>query len=110
MKTVDANDPRTPSVQIADDLRDRIGDGEFARDERLPSIRELAKQYGVAPMTAQRALERLREDRCAWSNGRGYFVGEGPPADSPDLAERVQDLEAEVRELRSRVATLESSK
>lgn len=109
MKTVDANDPRTPSAQIADDLRERIDKGEFAEDARLPSIRELAGQYGVAQMTAQGALQRLRDERRAWSNGRGYFVGEGPAADSPNLAERVQDLEAEVRELRSRIATLESS-
>ena len=48
-----ADDPRAPSVQIADDLRSRIEGGEFAPGAKLPSIRELASQYGVAPMTAQ---------------------------------------------------------
>jgi GntR family transcriptional regulator len=107
MTTVKADDPRTPSVQIADDLRSRIEGGEFAPGAKLPSIRELASQYGVAPMTAQGALQRLREERRVYTSGRGHFVGE--PSNSPNLAERLQEVEAEVRELRSRVETLESA-
>lgn len=109
MRTVEANDPRTPSVQIADDLRARIDGGEFAAGARLPSIRELATQYGVAPMTAQGALQRLREERRVYSSGRGHFVGEGPAGDdSPTLADQLEEIQAEVRELRSRVAALEA--
>jgi GntR family transcriptional regulator len=107
MRTVEANDPRTPSVQIADDLRSRIEGGEFDPGAKLPSIRDLASQYGVAPMTAQGALQRLRDERRVYSSGRGHFVGE--PGDSPSLAERLREVEAEVRELRSRVETLESA-
>lgn len=102
-----ADDPRAPSVQIADDLRSRIEGGEFAPGAKLPSIRELASQYGVAPMTAQGALQRLRDERRVYSSGRGHFVGE--PGDSPNFAERLQEVEAEVRELRSRIETLESA-
>jgi DNA-binding GntR family transcriptional regulator len=108
MRTVEANDPRTPSVQIADDLRSRIEGGEFDPGAKLPSIRDLASQYGVAPMTAQGALQRLRDERRVYSSGRGHFVGE--PSDSPSLAERLRGVEAEVRELRSRVETLESAR
>ena len=104
---MEANDPRAPSVQIADDLRSRIESGEFAPDAKLPSIRDLASEYGVAPMTAQGALQRLREERRVYSSGRGHFVGE--PGNSPSLAERLQEVEAEVRELRSRIETLESA-
>jgi GntR family transcriptional regulator len=107
MKTVEANDPRTPSVQIADDLRSRIDAGEFALGEKLPSIRDLASQYGVAAMTAQGALQRLRDERRVYSSGRGHFVGE--PGNSTDLAERLREVEAEVRALRSRIEILESA-
>ena len=107
MKTVEANDPRTPSVQIADDLRSRIDAGEFAPGAKLPSIRDLASQYGVAPMTAQGALQRLRDERRVYSSGRGHFVG--APGNSTDLAERLREVEAEVRELRSRIEILESA-
>ena len=106
---MEANDPRPPSVQIADDLRSRIEGGEFAPGAKLPSIRDLATQYGVAPMTAQGALQRLREERRVYSSGRGHFVGEGASDNSPSLAERLQEVEAEVRELRSRIETLESA-
>jgi DNA-binding GntR family transcriptional regulator len=107
MRTVKADDPRAPSVQIADDLRSRIEDGEFAPGAKLPSIRELASQYGVAPMTAQGALQRLREELRVYSSGRGHFVGE--PGSSPSLAERLREVEEEVRKLRSRIETLESA-
>lgn len=104
---MEANDPRTPSVQIADDLRRRIEDGEFGPNAKLPSIRDLASQYRVATMTAQGALQRLRDEGRAYSSGRGHFVGD--PDNSPSLAERLREVEAEVRELRSRIETLESA-
>lgn len=106
MRTVEANDPRPPSVQIADDLRSQIDSGELAPGTKLPSGRVLASQYGVALMTAQAALQRLRDERRAYATGRGYFVGE--PDEPPSIADRLQEVEAEVRELRSRIETLES--
>jgi DNA-binding GntR family transcriptional regulator len=109
MKTVQANDPRPASVQIADDLRSRIEGGEFAPGAKLPSIRELAAGYGVASMTAQAALQRLRDERLAYSSGRGHFVGAGPSGNSQDLAKRLEELETEVRDLRSRVESIESA-
>src|SRR5215472_11612735 len=109
MRTVQTDDPRPASVQIADDLRSRIEGGEFAPGAKLPSIRELAAQYGVASMTAQGALQRLREEQRVYSSGRGHFVGEGPADNSLSLAERLGEVEAEVRELRSRIETLESA-
>jgi GntR family transcriptional regulator len=109
MRTVEANDPRPASVQIADDLRARIEGGEFASGAKLPSIRDLATEYGVASMTAQGALQRLRDQRLAYSTGRGHFVGKAPADNSSDLAKRLEEVEAELRELRSRVETLESA-
>lgn len=109
MTTVQANDPRPASVQIADDLRSRIERGEFAPGAKLPSIRDLATEYGVASMTAQGALQRLRDERRVYSSGRGHFVGEGSAGSPQDLAKRLEEIEAEVRELRSRIESLESA-
>ena len=106
---MEANDPRPASVQIADDLRARIEGGEFAPGAKLPSIRDLATEDGVASMTAQGALQRLRDQRLAYSTGRGHFVGEAPADTSSDLAKRLEEVESELRELRSRVETLESA-
>jgi GntR family transcriptional regulator len=106
MRTVQANDPRTPSVQIADDLRSQIESGELPQGTKLPSGRALASEYGVALMTAQAALQRLRDEHLVYSTARGYFVGESDG--SPSFANRLQEVEAEVRELRSRVESLEA--
>ena len=108
MRSVETNDPRTPSVQISDALRSQIESGDLVSGQKLPSSRSLAQQYGVALMTAQNALQRLRDEGLVYSTSRGYFVG--TPNDSPSVADRLQEVEAEVRELRSRIETLESGR
>lgn len=114
MRPVEDDDPRSPSVQIADDLRAQIAEGELAPGTRLLSGRALARQYGVALMTVQTALRRLRDEGHVYSTGRGYFVrdpDQAPSVDGPDgVARRLDALEAEVRELRTRMETLESDR
>lgn len=46
-------------MQLADDLAARIASGEFRPGSRLPGRTRLAAQYGVAEMTARRAVEEL---------------------------------------------------
>lgn len=109
------NDPRPPYVQVADDLRTAIATGRYSPGERLPSGRDLAKEYGVAPMTLQRALSTLAAEQLIATYGtRGTFVR--PPADASDpetlptltgLAEEVRDLRETVSALEGRLAHLE---
>lgn len=110
-----ADDPRPPSVQIADDLREQIRDGRLAEGARLPSGRALAQQYGVALMTAQSAVQRLRDEGLVFSGTRGYFVGkpDSPAAIKSDpaymrLAEELEATKARLRQLEERVAALEA--
>jgi DNA-binding GntR family transcriptional regulator len=110
MRTVQANDPRPKLVQVAEDLRARIEAGEFAPGAKLPSIRQLTDEYSVTQTTANEALKRLRAEGLAVaSGGRGHFVAEVQPDRAPTLDDRLEAIEAEVRELRSRVASLESA-
>lgn len=61
--------------RVLDSLRERIKLGEFDDDPKLPSHTELAKAYGVAPMTVRHALSRLEEEGLiARMQGRGTFV------------------------------------
>jgi DNA-binding transcriptional regulator YhcF (GntR family) len=63
-------------------LRDRIARGELAPGARLSSHRELAAEFGVAPLTVRQVLGEL-EDQGLVSRqvGRGTFVRqEGAPA------------------------------
>lgn len=106
---MEANDPRPKLVQVAEDLRARIESGEFATGAKLPSIRELAAEYGVTQTTANEALKRLKAEGLAIASERGHFVAEAQPDHTATLADRLRAVEAEVRELRSRVASLEAS-
>lgn len=60
-------------LQLAALLREQINSGELAR--RVPSVKTLTEQYGIAQGTAERALAVLREEGLIRSRqGRGHFV------------------------------------
>jgi DNA-binding transcriptional regulator YhcF (GntR family) len=70
--------PRGIYQQIADQMRDRILQGEWPEGERIPSIRELATDIGVNPNTVTKTYQALTElDVIETQRGRGYFVAAG---------------------------------
>ncbi|WP_432104880.1 GntR family transcriptional regulator [Streptomyces sp. bgisy091] len=48
-------------VQVADQVEAEIRGGRLPYGARLPNERDLGSQYGVAPGTARRAVQELRE-------------------------------------------------
>ena len=69
------SEPRSIYLQIADQIRDRILQGEWEAGERIPSIRELAIELGVNPNTVTRSYQALLDwGIVANQRGRGYFV------------------------------------
>jgi DNA-binding GntR family transcriptional regulator len=46
---------------VADDIAARITAGEYPPGARLPSLDDLAETYGIARMTARRAVRELTE-------------------------------------------------
>jgi len=104
---VDNNDPRPPYAQIADAMREAIHAGELAPGQRLPSGRKLADEYGVAPMTIQKALTTLRAEGLVRAyRGRGTFVHGGKVATETD--DEVDALRASLDDLTRRVEELEA--
>ncbi|WP_329498285.1 GntR family transcriptional regulator [Kitasatospora herbaricolor] len=64
-----------PYLQISDDLRRRIAEGEWPPGERLPSRAQLALAYGVGANVLQRAQERLiAEGLLEGRAGSGTYV------------------------------------
>jgi GntR family transcriptional regulator len=60
---------------IADALRRAIDAGEYGPGDRLPGENPLALQYGVAVMTARKALSTLRNEGVVESRkGAGFYV------------------------------------
>lgn len=62
-------------IQIMNLIRRRIASKDLKAGERIPSVRELATQFGVNPNTMQRALSELEKENllCA-ERTSGRFV------------------------------------
>lgn len=65
-------------IQIAERISDRILDGSYKANERIPSVRELAVEMQVNPNTVMRSFERLQTHEIIYNKrGIGYFVSSG---------------------------------
>ena len=100
-------------MQVADELRDSIDSGGLKPGERLPSGRDLARRYGVAPMTVSHALDVLRGEGLVEAyQGRGVFVTEHSALAGRSHANGRQDpaissLREDLDQLAERVARIE---
>jgi DNA-binding transcriptional regulator YhcF (GntR family) len=87
---VDAHSPIPIRRQLAEQLKHLIEGGGVARDQALPSIRELAGFLGINPNTVARVVDDLKQ--CGYveaRRGRGVFVVAAPPIrPSSSLRER----------------------
>ncbi|MEY9944728.1 GntR family transcriptional regulator [Kitasatospora sp. GAS1066B] len=114
-----ANDPtKFPSEQVAAEIRRRISDGKYPTG-RLPSTRELAAEFGIAPQTLRNGLRPLVAEGLIFSEGnRGYFITKLVPRDSAEgteaaptmtagIGEELARVREELADLRERVAALE---
>ena len=69
--------------EIADDLRERIVEGEFAAGRVLPSEAELSAAHSVSRVTIRKSLEVLRQEGLVDSRqGFGWFVAVDPVSQS----------------------------
>ncbi|NRQ34952.1 GntR family transcriptional regulator [Nonomuraea sp. NN258] len=80
-----------PYLRIVEELRKRIATGELAAGDKLPSTRQITRDWGVAMATATKVLSRLQEEGLARAvPGVGTVVtgrDQDPPARPPqDLA------------------------
>jgi GntR family transcriptional regulator len=66
--------------QIEDGLRRLVGVGGLRPGQPVPSVRDLARELGVNPMTVSKAYQRLAEAGVlAVRRGEGTFVAAAPP-------------------------------
>ena len=74
--------------RIVDDIRKRIDDGEFAPGEQLLTIAQMCTMYDVSRITADRALQELKNlDLVETFRGRGAFVRGVPRIDLSEQKE-----------------------
>jgi GntR family transcriptional regulator len=72
---ISKEDPDPMHKQVTDQVRDAIAKGALPPGARLPSIREMARELGVSPITIKRAYGDLeREGYLITRAGLGSFV------------------------------------
>jgi DNA-binding GntR family transcriptional regulator len=54
--------PAPPYQQIANEIRNKISNGDLQAGDLVPSVRSLMRDYGVAIATAQKSLQTLRAE------------------------------------------------
>lgn len=88
MILLDMSDKRPLYEQVVERFKDLITKGIVEKDEKLPSVRQLAIELSINPNTIQRAYGQLERDGFIYSvKGKGNFV-----ADVQDLIPQRQTL------------------
>jgi GntR family transcriptional regulator len=83
------NDKQPLYQQLADHLAARLLDGDIAEGDPMPSVRVLAGQYLLNPLTVSRALQALDEQGLLDNRrGLGQYV-------RPGAVQRLREAERE---------------
>lgn len=80
MLRIDPKDAVPVWKQIEEGVRRLVGAGGLRPGSVLPSVRDLARELRVNPMTVSKAYQRLAETGVLEvRRGEGTFVASGPP-------------------------------
>lgn len=98
-------------VVIADRLRQRIASGALRAGALLPSLHELADEFGVARPTARQAVQLLVSEGLLTSQrGQGTFVTQtATPVKTTPLETSLQELAKTYRDLSPRILEIDEA-
>lgn len=74
MIEIDSGSPTPPFEQLRIQLVAQITEGHVAAGQRLPTVRKLAEDLGLAPNTVARAYKELEADGFVETRGRNGTV------------------------------------
>jgi GntR family transcriptional regulator len=111
--------PAHPFRVVADTIAAKVQRGDLKPGDQIPSVRALAKEYGVTTATAQKAVKQLTEDGYVTTvQGLGIFVADNAdnavdatgkqPVSLHDVMRELDRLQQAVTALDQRVQHLES--
>ncbi|MEV1130532.1 GntR family transcriptional regulator [Agromyces sp. NPDC049794] len=93
MVAIDVRGAAPPSEQIYQQLRGLILAGRLAPGERLPTVRQLARDIGVAPGTVARAYKQLEAESFVRTRSRGgTTVNASPRSLPPEILKAARQL------------------
>ncbi len=97
---LDPGSEEPPFEQLRRQVAARASSGDLPPGTRLPTVRGLAEQLGVAAGTVARAYRELEADGVVVTEGRrGTFVASAATAGSSDAERAADDYVAAVRRL-----------
>ncbi len=75
------NEHKPIYLQNVDLMQEKILQGDWREEERIPSVREMGAMVGVNPNTIVRSYQLLESQEVIYNKrGLGYFVKEGAVA------------------------------
>lgn len=90
--SIDPRSAASPSTQVKVAIMGAIVDGSLLGGDRLPSIRQLAGDLGLAANTVAKAYRELEADGFVASNGRRGTVVLPPSTAAPEpIAQQAAD-------------------
>lgn len=97
---VDPTSKTPPYEQVKVEIARRIREGDLAVGTKLPTVRALAAELGIAPNTIARAYRELEEAGLLETRGRaGTFVGASGDTTLQQARDAAADYAARVRAL-----------
>jgi DNA-binding transcriptional regulator YhcF (GntR family) len=91
MITVDPRSAVPPFEQLRVQLLEQISSGELAQGARLPTVRRLAEDLGLAPNTVARTHRELEADGAIVTTGGDAAEQQGRRA-AAEFADRIRQL------------------
>jgi DNA-binding transcriptional regulator YhcF (GntR family) len=100
MISIDARSATPPYEQLRVQFIDEVRSGALAAGTRIPTVRKLAEDLGLAPNTVARAYRELEADNFIETRGRnGSFVSAQGDADEKQAQEAARTYAERIRKL-----------
>ena len=98
MFEIDLKSRKSIYQQVIDNFKELIITGIITDDEKLPSVRDLAKVLTINPRTIQKAYQELeRQNYVYMVSGKGTFATPGKDREIDE--KQVRETESRLREL-----------
>jgi DNA-binding transcriptional regulator YhcF (GntR family) len=98
--TVDPGSPVPPYDQVRSQLAEAIASGELGVEARLPTVRQLAGELGLATNTVARSYRELEAAGLIETRGRyGSYVAPSDTAARREAVRATRDFTAAMRRL-----------
>ena len=100
MITIDTRSATPPYEQLRVQLIEQVQSGELSAGTRIPTVRKLAEDLGLAPNTVARAYRELEADGFIETRGRnGSFVSAQGDAAQKQAQEAARTYADRIRKL-----------